>query len=230
MPVQRIIPTANGYSNAWPVVSGAATHWQALTSDDGAASYVEMSGGGAGAAEFCVMGPDIVAASVASITLGAKGSMTVNAQTPGDSEAALFYVRTVPGGNAASCATDSLVSPATSGYTLITGVSNRPGGGAAWIPSDLPSIQAGASFPHGATFSEYRLSHLYLDVDFLPPAGGFACLVGSVVGAALGLVEMANLARDVYRRTRIRIRPAEYQAAWLDIRGHRWPKTFEVAR
>jgi len=101
-------------------------------------------------------------------------------------------------------------------------------------PSDWPAsringleigIRSLGSFPGEAVYCSW----LKLDVTHeMVSDGGFACLVGSLVGGALGLAEMARLAHFVYRRTRSLITPAEYEAAWRDIRGHRWPRVYEV--
>lgn len=224
--LQRLLPIGPGYANAWSSFAGAASAWQTLISDDGASSYVEQSGGGSANAAFFEMGPIPTVAEVVSVTLGAKGSLITNAQPPGDTEACIFYTRTVANGNL-SAAQHNVVSPATTGFVLTSGVAPRPGTGA-WIPGDLTGIQAGATFPHGAVVSGYRMSYLYLDLDYVPPAGGFVCLVGSLAGAALGLAEMANLAKAVYARTRSLILPREYEIAWREIRAHRWAKTFDM--
>lgn len=99
----------------------------------------------------------------------------------------------------------------------------------AWPASRINSMEVGirslGSFPGEAVFCSW----IKFDVTHeMVSGGGFACLVGSLVGAALGLAEMAQLARVVYRNTRSLITPGEYEAAWRDIRGHRWPKVYEV--
>lgn len=107
--------------------------------------------------------------------------------------------------------------------------STDPSGGSAWSVDRVNSLEAlGQSL--GLVPGEYLyLSWVKCDVTHeMVSEGGFACLVGSLVGAALGLAEMAQLARAVYRNTRSLITPAEYEAAWRDIRGHRWTKVYEA--
>jgi len=67
-------------------------------------------------------------------------------------------------------------------------------------------------------------------VTWFLPSGGFAHLVASLVGAALGLHEMAALARACRRATGHLITPDEYAAAWRDIRHHPRPRTFVMGR
>lgn len=106
--------------------------------------------------------------------------------------------------------------------------STDPSGGGSWTVERVNALEAlGQSL--GLVPGEYLyLSYVKADVTHSLDGGGFACLVGSLVGAALGLAEMAQLARAVYRNTRSLITPAEYEAAWRDIRGHRWPMVYEV--
>lgn len=104
-----------------------------------------------------------------------------------------------------------------------------PSGGGSWTVARVNSLEAlGESL--GLVPGEYLyLSYVKADVTHSLDGGGFACLVGSMVGAALGLSEMARLASYLRLSTRYMITPDEYRAAWIDIRSHRWPKTFQVA-
>lgn len=99
----------------------------------------------------------------------------------------------------------------------------------AWPASRINQIEVGirslGSFPGEAVYCswlKFAITHEMVS------DGGFACLVGSLVGGALGLAEMAKLARYLYRKTGSIITPAEYEAAWRDIRSHRWPRVYEV--
>lgn len=101
----------------------------------------------------------------------------------------------------------------------------RPGGGT-WQPEDLPTVEEYVTSGVGGGGNGSQVSTLWMPLDFEYNQGGFACLVGAIAGAALGLAEMARLAREVHLRTRVLIKPDEYVAAWRDIRGHRRPVTF----
>ncbi len=101
----------------------------------------------------------------------------------------------------------------------------RPGGGS-WTVADVNSLQSAStadkpSTVGGKTFFVYYYG---LQVIYRVPSGGFAFLIGSLAGAALGLNEMAALARTVYRKTGTLIRPDEYSEAWRDVRDYRHPK------
>lgn len=103
-----------------------------------------------------------------------------------------------------------------------------PNGGGSWTLARVNALEAGFD-GYGSFAGELDYcSWIKVDATHEVDGGGFACLVGSLVGAALGLAEMAHLARVVHARTRSLITPAEYVQAWRDIRGHRWPKTFEL--
>jgi len=108
-----------------------------------------------------------------------------------------------------------------------------PNGGGAWTFARVNALEVGfkgyGTFSAAPDFEADFCSWLKVDVTHeMAGGGGFACLVGSLVGGALGLAEMAKLARYLYRKTGSLITPAEYEAAWRDIRGHRWPRVYEV--
>jgi hypothetical protein len=67
------------------------------------------------------------------------------------------------------------------------------------------------------------VTSLSLDVDWDPAIGGFQAMIfsllGPLVGVALG--ELPAIAREVLRRSRTLIRPAEYSRAWRELRGGR---------
>lgn len=104
----------------------------------------------------------------------------------------------------------------------------RPGGGSVYSPADINTMTGGVKAASGIPTEEVYVYDLWWDVEWYPGGGGFACLVGSLAGAALGLAEMAALAQALHRRTRTLITPDEYAAAWRDIRGHRWPMTLHM--
>lgn len=66
------------------------------------------------------------------------------------------------------------------------------------------------------------VTELWLDVEWYPISGFKGMLLG-LLGplVAVGLAEMPAIARDLARRTRTRILPREYEAAWRELREDR---------
>lgn len=99
-----------------------------------------------------------------------------------------------------------------------------PSGGGSWTVARVNSLEVlGESLGLVAGENLY-LSWVKCDVTHGLAAGGFAFLVGSLLGAALGLQEMARLAKAAYARTGSLITPDEYRTAFEAIKYNRAPK------
>jgi hypothetical protein len=108
---------------------------------------------------------------------------------------------------------------ATGSNSYTSGGLACPGGGtwtvaivneaAIYLDADKPSAAGGA-----VAFAYYTA----LNVTYRVQSGGFALFCSGLAGAALGLSEMAGLARALYRRAGTLILPDEYREAWRDIR------------
>jgi hypothetical protein len=76
---------------------------------------------------------------------------------------------------------------------------------------------------------QIRVTELWLDVDWDPAISGFKGMLlalGPLV--AIGLAEMPAIARELARRTRTRILPHEYAAAWRELREDRARRYFPL--
>jgi hypothetical protein len=104
----------------------------------------------------------------------------------------------------------------------------RPGGGA-WTNADFYNSGNGFQIAvwHGnASGATVYCRLLQAKIEMNIASGGFAFLVGSLAGAALGLEEMSRLARAVYEKTNTLITPDEYMLAHADFIAHKWPSFF----
>lgn len=94
----------------------------------------------------------------------------------------------------------------------------RPGGGT-WVKGDIadPTLEIKFSYTSpGGTLVD--VSSLWFQLDFRPPGGGYQAAVAGFVGAAVGLHEMAEIASELFRRTRIRLEPKEFLEAWNELK------------
>lgn len=214
--ILRLLPTSEGgrYSN-WTLGAGAS-RLAAIQADDGDTSYITSSGvaGEYHSAAFDALPSHIV--SVNSIQIGAVlkrisgGTVGAVGMYPGSVADFWTSIPTVATAYTLYQDSNRAVNPATS----------NP-----WSISEANAVQAQVNNDNSSG-STVRCTMLFSDVDVLIHESGFACLVGGLVGAALGLAEMSGLARALYRRAGALITPEEYVSAWRDIRAHRYPVTF----
>ena len=217
MTLTTLLPAAVGADNGGTQVGGASKVAAVQTADD-ATSYVTLPNGSSAIQGFYV---DALPAGVGAISLvehkmrAASGS-GAGQGTPRFRLGASTTDGTTrtPGGSWISYS-ESLARPGGSAYSA----ADFPGGGA--------GLQVVALWVGGS--DEFAMTYMAIDVTWTPEVGGFVCMVGSLVGAALGLAEMAKLAHTLHQLTRTLITPDEYEAAWRDIRGHRHRRTFLMA-
>ena len=93
------------------------------------------------------------------------------------------------------------------------------------VKADITAGKCGVKSPASGSVSG-RVTMIYRRVDYHTAAGGLIFLLGSLAGAAVGLHELAGLASETFRRTRVLIRPDEYEALWRELREWRYPVHF----
>lgn len=213
----RCLPNAIGTNNQWTLGAGASKV-AAVSSNDDATGYINGDYASIGAVvfqSFKIAYPGFVSLATNPVSVGARVKYPVWGGA-GDGVRWNVYLsgaRTRNGPSGVDIPVYADLGPT---------VTARPGGGSYTI-SDLPNLECEVEVPVTTTVTTCDCTFLYLDIDGTLGSGGFAFLVGSLVGAALGLSEMAGLARVLYRQTRTRIYPNEYLEAWRDIREHRNP-------
>ena len=217
MPVIRCLPKAIGTNDGWTLGAGASKVAAVSVNDDGT-TYINGDYATSTAVafqSFTVNYPQFTALAAANtVSVGCRVKYPVWGGG-GDT----FRWNVFLSGARTQNGTGGDVPAYTSFGPTVTA---RPGGGA-YTLADLTNLEAEVEVPVTTIVTTCDCTYLYLDIDGTMPSGGFAFLVASLVGSALGLSEMANLARHVYKQSGSLIRPAEYLEAWLDIRGHRHP-------
>lgn len=217
MAVATLLPSAT-YAHAWSQLVGASVH-AALSVQD--AGTTRIGNAPSSATDGVYFGGLTGAASI--IQVNATGDICDDAAD----ETITFQGRI--GGTALNWGSH-LTNSRFNTFTRYTD-SNvpRPTGGT-WTPADFPGGGAGIVmqfFANNAVSGVY-VDYAFLSVTYNPAGGGFAFLCGSLAGAALGLAEMAGLARAIHRKTRTLITPDEYREAWREIREYRHPRFFEL--
>jgi hypothetical protein len=91
--------------------------------------------------------------------------------------------------------------------------------------ADITAGECGVKSPSTGTVTG-RVTQVYRLVTFHLAVGSMAFLIGSLVGASVGLAQMAPLARAVAKRTRVLITPDEYMETWRELRDWRHPVYF----
>lgn len=210
MPVYITLPAAVGSQNNWTLGAGATKQAAVRTSDD-ATSYIIS---GAGVLQTFTVDPILPPlVTVALVEIGGRGSLVTH-YSPGLNEAINGVVR-LSGTNTITTGDNGTNTWAYRNWGPVTAA--RPGGGS-WAPVDLTTVEVGVQGCQSSGASQYNLTYVYLQVTGSPVSGGYIAMVAGLVGAAIGLSEMAGLAREVFKRTRVRILPEEYEAAWRELR------------
>lgn len=219
--ITRLDPVANGfYTSGWTPTAGAL--WECV--DDGASAndsdYISCLG--FFNVTFAMSDIPAASASISQLVLTARmmrdgGNYDDGGAIVRSNGTDASQIWTIQGG-----------AFGNNTYTLTT----DPSGGGAWTSARINAVECGVygrgDFSAAPDFEKDYCSWVKADVTHEIFAGGFACLVGSLAGAALGLAEMAGLARALRRKTRSLIEPKEYLTAWRDIREHRWPVSVQL--
>lgn len=210
MPTTTLPPIAAGTYTGWNNVGGASK-MASLASDNGDTSYVEAIGDGTTQRCSFTITPPAGLELVSTHTLNSVQRETA----AGSNHDGFVFVR-LSGAD----------SDGSLGLTTSYATNSKTDLGSASITAAVLATAEIGLMSNRPIGGDWRATSLLWDITWTPASGGFACLVGSLAGAALGLAEMAGLARALHRRTGTLITPDEYLAAWRDIRGHRRPMTF----
>lgn len=220
MPTTTILPSANGGAISEGGFDGAPGNYTSLHSNDGFGSVYGISEQTYGVDKDIPMTPS------AAIPLRAKffGNMTLlnisgKRSTDGYDGTATLYKQSTMGSIAtvASPATQDVMNSASTVAPVPAIVTP------AVCNSDLllRLHVDGDAFASGTgSFDAANMlawTYVSFSVNWLIPSGGFVDLAGSLVGAALGLHEMAALARACLRVSGHLITPDEYVHAWREI-------------
>jgi len=143
-------------SGASVSISGAATKWQALSSNDGGGSYVQF---GALGSVSCVMADMPNASGIDSVLLGVSYSFV---GAPSDQQTRLWLdIGGTPYYSAYS-------NSQTLAYSLITNTwTTNPATGGAWTQAAVNALKAGVEYST-ATGESIRYSYLYIVVTYTP--------------------------------------------------------------
>lgn len=93
------------------------------------------------------------------------------------------------------------------------------------VKADITAGKCGVKSPSTGSVSG-RVTMVYRSVQYHTAAGGMIFLIGSLAGAAVELGQMAGLARETFKRTRVLIRPEEYFETWRELWEWRHPRHF----
>ena len=106
------------------------------------------------------------------------------------------------------------VEPTTTGYT---DAMTKPGGGTYSI-SDVNTMTGGCTSAGGNAGETGRVTQLSWTVAAVLGRGTFALWAASLVGAAVGLSEMAGLSRAIYARDRVLLDADECVTMYRELR------------
>jgi hypothetical protein len=214
VPLQTDAPTGIGARDEWGLYGAAPNKLVAVATDDGDTSLIYAATGGRSVVELFTF-PTIVGVADP-VTAASVTTRTRNYANGGGGREYYAWWNGVRVGANRQNDVDSqrpnyaTVTYATAGAGLALAAVNGEHG---WefIAAGGPSNKA-----------EYWMTQCYRTVDFTYPsgsAGDFSWLIASLVGAIganLLMRDMGALARAVYRRTRVLIKPSEYDDALLD--------------
>lgn len=218
MPDEVLRTAGFGANGSWTATGFSGSHWQASQLNDYPTGYVRSTAGGGNSIWHRVASPSAIAIKVNSIIVSAR--MIGNAV---GNEANLFLHLN------GSTTSESTISPVNNvSLTLYNGTTRttKPGGGA-WALTDFgASVAGGCGVNHITLATSLDVDEMYYTANVDYASGGFAFLVASIVGAAIGMEHLAGLARYIQAHTyrRIRIRPEEYPAMLQDLREWTHPK------
>lgn len=202
-------------------VTGAATRWQALATNDGDTSYVKFvfTTGGSCTAHCGFSSPTLLgAATIISVTpyavakyVGAAANfrVTLNFST------GLWY------------GASTALTAAYATYSEIR--TTRPVTGTPWQPGDMATLEFGTTT---VSAPEMRFTQTYIIVEYLPAAGFWASLVSSLFGpmVGVGMAHAAGLARALREKAGTWPTSGEYADFIREIREGRYAKHFILGR
>lgn len=209
MPNVILRPSAIGDQDNYALIAGASKvaavdSGDPVTHDD-ATSHIQRGDGQFQSFQIGNVPPGI--AIVNSLSTGLRSNVAT-----GGNITCLVRFNTTNGGGASGTSTPGTWT--TFGPTA----GARPGGGS-YVPTDL--VNNSNAFQVAVTAGDVTINNvstMWMELDYAPVKGGFIAVFGSLVGAALGLHEMAKLAKYLFARDRTTLSPDEYLAAWEELR------------
>lgn len=224
MPTTIYTATANATPFAWLIV-GAASAWQAVNTSNDGTSYIEDDNSSSTLSNTLTgLTPSVAVPDGAAFD---SVSFTQRSQRSAASPGQIRYEYTLGG----TTVNATYRGPGSGWTTFVDDITSlRPGGGT-WVKGDFTTLIT--RFRGDGTGSAgVMLQVTYFDytVVFRPPAGGFAFLIGSLVGASLGahllLRDVEAIARAV--RGSVLLSREEVLTAWQELREDRHPRTFDL--
>lgn len=221
MPVEFLLPTADGANNAWTLGAGASK-WGACTSNDGDTSYITATAIPQ-AQSFQHVAPSLPVGLVNT----AKVSWIMKNGGGGAANVRPKFVR-ADGTNAVNGVAQT--SGAAYGNFVSAALGNPYAGGGTWNDTDIRNAQMGVETQLGGAF-DMRVTYVDVTLDYVPAAlGGLTSLVIGLVGplVAVGLDQIPGLVREIAVRTRgrLRFRADEYAALYRELREARYARHF----
>lgn len=196
MPTSQLLP-ASDFNTEW-VPTGAATRALALASDDGDTSFIDPNSSSLRRCLCEMANLDPTAWQIiGSVTLKWKGK--TNGAWSGSANSIIYD---------GSYSSGSNHSPWTSSYATYTDTfATQPTGGSAWTVAAVNALRAGMSGDADVgEENNFRVSYLYLEVEWIPMFSGWASMVGGLIGpligAAVQLSEIPRLIRAFNRAAR----------------------------
>lgn len=225
MPTQILRPLATGTFNAWGLGAGATKMAAVDTGDpvshDDDTTYITNNE--TNNRQSFTLTPIPVAGIVNTVSMASRARVT--SLVAGNSmDDGVNIGATVVSANTYALAATAYVTMGPTGVA-------RPGGGA-WQGADLYVLEMNIRASAGAA-TVFRGTSLWVVVDYLPPAGGFAFLLSGLlplIGGGLLLAEMPRLRAMVNRiNPDFQLGPGDDLPAWRDLRAYRRPHTLRMA-
>lgn len=214
MPVQVDTPINTGAETDWKLWgAGATDKMAAVATNDGDTSVIYALSGGRVLIQLYQFPALVgVADPVNSASLTA---ITRESLQGGGGRSLYAYWNSVQVGSNRQAE----VHLARPNYVTVTYAAAGAGLGLAVVNGEHGFLFSAAGGP--SQMAEYYITHLYRTVDFNyagGAAGEFSYIIGSLAGAVIGtgllFREMPRLARYIFRRSGILIRPDEYEVAF----------------
>lgn len=217
MPVQNLLPLAEGNYTSWTLGAGASKV-VAVQGNDGDTTYIDSPNEGL-SQSFTVTNKPIDITSVNTMKI-------YGAIKSGDSRVDANFFARLSGADGSAVNSENTSAP---NYTSV-GPSSvaRPGGGN-WGPSDISSstLEVCITDVDSTTWASFhRCTELGFQLDYeIPATGAIFLLISSLaVGAAPLWDQMPAMARALALKTGTWFRPDELEWCYRALRGHAYPQ------
>lgn len=221
MPVEQLLPTADGANNAWTLVAGSSK-WNACRSIDADTSYMNSTA----IPQAQSFQHDAPSLPVGVVTT-AKVTWTMKNGAGGAANVRPLFVR-ADGTNAVNGAQQT--SGAAYAGFVSAALGNPYNGGGVWNDTDIRNAQMGVETQIGGAV-DVRVTYVEFTLDYVPSAiGGITALVIGIVGPliAVGLEQIPGLVREIAVRTRgrLKFRADEYATLYRELHEAQYARHF----